>query len=55
MLERQKYTFEINGGGSFTIQNRKGEVYYLGCNPYLSIRDQDNTLNPKCAKFLPDL
>ncbi|WP_104750503.1 hypothetical protein [Helicobacter cynogastricus] len=55
VLEGQKYIFDIDGGGSFTIQDRKGKVYYLGCSPLLyGAVSGDTTPNPKCAKFLPD-
>ncbi|WP_104682042.1 hypothetical protein [Helicobacter felis] len=55
VLEGQKYIFDIDGGGSFTIQDRKGKVYYLGCSPLLyGAASGDTTPNPKCAKFLPD-
>ncbi|MFC3847679.1 hypothetical protein ACFOPX_03910 [Helicobacter baculiformis] len=54
MLEGQKYTFEINGGGYFEIYDSKGKTYYLGCNSYRYTDSGDIVSNPKCAKFLPD-
>ncbi|WP_120945745.1 hypothetical protein [Helicobacter labacensis] len=54
MLEGQKYTFDINGGGHFEIYDSKGKVYYLGCSSYRYTDSGDIVPNPKCAKFLPD-
>ncbi|WP_104682645.1 hypothetical protein [Helicobacter felis] len=54
MLEGQKYTFNINGGGHFEIYDSKGKVYYLGCRLEQYNDAGDIVPNPKCAKFLPD-
>ncbi|WP_121020357.1 hypothetical protein [Helicobacter vulpis] len=54
MLEGQKYTFEINGGGYFEIHDSKRKTYYLGCNLERYNDSGDIVSNPKCAKFLPD-